>query len=229
MILRALKFRLDKFRFLNKCKSNFVEVAKSAIVSFDCEFEGNNIVQDRTILVQSYIGKGTYIRPDCYLKNVKIGRYCSIAPFVKIVDGNHPTSKFVATHPVFYKDKKMAGLSFEHESGFEQYSYTDSSKKWLVEIGNDVWIGENALIMNGVKIGDGAVVASGAVVTKDVEPYSIVGGIPARIFRYRFSVQQIKFLSDYKWWNKDYDWIKEHIVFFDDIDLFIDEVEQDAI
>ncbi|MGN1275552.1 MAG: CatB-related O-acetyltransferase, partial [Floccifex sp.] len=77
-------------------------------------------------------------------------------------------------------------------------------------IGNDVWIGNNVTILAGVSVGDGAVLAAGAVVTKDVPPYAIVGGVPAKILRFRFDDGTIKELQKLEWWNKNPDWIKEH-------------------
>ena len=84
-------------------------------------------------------------------------------------------------------------------------------------MGNDVWIGDGVKIMEGVTIADGTIVAAGANVVKDTEPYSIVGGNPARPIRYRFNEEQIKFLLDLKWWNKPENWIDEYAKYFDNI------------
>ena len=73
----------------------------------------------------------------------------------------------------------------------------------ITHIGNDVWIGLNATILDGVTIGDGAIVAAGAVVTKDVPPYAVVAGVPAKIIKYRFTESQIDFLLKFRWWEKD--------------------------
>ena len=88
--------------------------------------------------------------------------------------------------------------------------------KFLAEIGNDVWIGSHVLILDGVSVGDGAIIATGAVVTKDIEPYSIYGGVPARLIRYRFSQERINYLLNFSWWNKDEDWLFNHIKEFSD-------------
>jgi serine acetyltransferase len=96
---------------------------------------------------------------------------------------------------------------------FKEYEHTT--------IGNDVWIGANAIIKSGIKIGDGAIVASGAVVTKDVAPYSIIGGVPAKHLKYRFSDSQILFLKSLKWWDKDLEWLKSNKALFTDIDEMI--------
>jgi virginiamycin A acetyltransferase len=120
----------------------------------------------------------------------KIGRYSSIAHGVRIVNHNHPLSS-----------KGTSGLFFNPELGL--------CDRWLVEhtpleIGNDVWIGVNAVIMPEVsRIGDGAVIGAGAVVSRDVPPYAVVLGNPARVVKYRFSEEVITHLLEEKWWEKD--------------------------
>ena len=89
-----------------------------------------------------------------------------------------------------------------------------------------MWIGSGAYIKSGVRIGDGAVIGAGAVVTKDVEPYAIVGGIPAKVIRYRFSREQIEALLNIKWWNKDDKWLEENGKFFVDIQQFINKFQK---
>ena len=98
-----------------------------------------------------------------------------------------------------------------------------------IVVGNDVWIGSHALIMDGVKIGDGAIIAAGSIVTKDVAPYAIVGGIPAKTIRYRFSDLHIKFLLDFAWWNRDFDWIETHYMDFLNIDSFYTQYSKEDI
>ena len=92
----------------------------------------------------------------------------------------------------------------------------------ITHIGNDVWIGLNATILDGVTIGDGAIVAAGAVVTKDVPPYAVVAGVPAKIIKYRFTESQIDFLLKFRWWEKDRKWIQQNYKRFQDIESFIE-------
>ena len=92
------------------------------------------------------------------------------------------------------------------------------TSKGPVVIGNNVWIGDKATILPGVSIGDGAVIAANAVVTKDVPPYAIVGGVPAKVIGYRYDEDTIDFLLKVKWWNKDKKWFKEHWELLCDID-----------
>ena len=103
-------------------------------------------------------------------------------------------------------------LSVDHANNISGYHYCGPSNasKGNIEIGNDVLISMDAKILSGVKIGDGAVIAAGAVVTKDVEPYSIVGGNPGKHLKYRFSKEDICFLLDLKWWDRDKTWIENN-------------------
>ena len=106
---------------------------------------------------------------------------------------------------------------------FDDYKYVaqDGTNKYAVVIGSDVWIGSNVSILEGVTIDDGAVVAAGAVVTKDVPPFAIVGGVPAKIIKFRHTEEQRKMLLKFKWWDKDKTWIKENVDKFQNIDEFI--------
>lgn len=180
--------------------------------------EGDNYVSSKTQVIGCTVGKYSYFGNDCYFLKTRIGRYCSIASESKVVYGNHPTSTFVSTHPSFYSKNRSAGRSFVKKDKYDEYSYADDYQH-LVIIGNDVWIGSGSTIIAGVKIGDGAIIAAGAVVNRDVPPYAIVGGVPARIIRYRFNDEQISKLSEIKWWDKDEDWIKGHADMFEDINL----------
>jgi len=144
---------------------------------------------------------GLYTHGGCFQPNVidphtKIGRYCSIASGVMVFNQNHPLD-FKSTHGFFFNPG--FGICNEYLAKFIP-----------LEIGNDVWIGSRAIIMPNVrKIGDGAVVAAGAVVNKDVPPYAIVCGNPARIARYRFSKAKIAELLASRWWEKSIEELAE--------------------
>lgn len=215
-----ISMKLNRCLYRNKIKDKNVELDAKAYVDYTNYFEGNNRVIGDTYLHQCYIGKGTYIESGGKLNKTKIGRYCSVGPYVQIIDGNHPSSTYVSTYPALYRKGIFSGLDYGADSSFEEYSYTDNEKRWYCEIGNDVWIGHSVAIINGCKIGDGAIIAAGAVVTKDVAPYSIVGGVPAKVIRFRFEDDDINFLLKLKWWDKSDEWIKHNINSFYNIKEF---------
>lgn len=159
------------------------------------------------------IGKYTYINKNCLIdRNTQsIGNFCSIAYGVKIGLGNHPTS-WVSSHPFAYDSKY--GFIKQNKTFQEQIT-----EKCI--IGNDVWIGANAVVLAGVKVGDGAIIGANSLVNKDIEPYSIVAGIPAKHIRYRFDESTIKKLLDLKWWDWDDQTIKERIDLFDQSDRLL--------
>ncbi len=146
------------------------------------------------------IGEGTYGRPTIYFwddqTKIKIGKYCSIATEVRIILGGEHRVDWVSTYPFMeFQD------NWPTSKGFKGHP----SSKGNVEIGNDVWIGHGATILSGVSIGDGAVIAAGSVVTKSVEPFSIVGGNPAKLIRVRFDNQTVNELLHIKWWDFDHE------------------------
>lgn len=160
---------------------------------YSSRFGKHNRVYERSILIDTTLGSYTYIGSNSIVQHANIGKFCSIGADVKIGVGIHPT-QYRSTHPGFYaKDSSYYG--FEPEFTLNEPEY----KK--ITIGNDVWIGTNAIILDGVNIADGAIIAAGAVVTKDVPPYGIVGGIPAKIIKYRFSAERICALLKEQWWN----------------------------
>jgi chloramphenicol O-acetyltransferase type B len=178
-----------------------------------CVFSRGNFIGRNTHLVNCVLGDGTYISYGCMITQTTFGNYCSIGPGVKIAPGRHPVSMFVSTHPAFFSRPSFLSESF---APGELYS-----GNLPVRIGNDVWIGANAIILDGLTIADGAVVAANAVVTRDVLPYQLVGGTPARPIRKRFSEDQITRLLKIRWWNKSTDWLRQNAGSFQDIDQFI--------
>lgn len=153
------------------------------------------------------IRRETFFRPTGH-EQVSIGKYCSIAERVRFVFGDHATDR-VTTFP-------LRTLLFGDGTN------TDALTKSPILVGNDVWIGMNSLILSGVTIGHGAVVAAGSVVTRDVPPYALVGGVPARVIKMRLRPNQIESLLQIAWW----DWPEEKIYanldqFYGDVDVFI--------
>lgn len=210
---------------INKCLQFFlagqVRVMKrgalhidwSSSFSTESEFEGMNFIK-RNSYFSGKLGYGTYIGPNCNI-GANIGRFSSVAPYVTTNHGVHPyTSPFVSTSPFFFSVANYNGPSFAKKQMFEEI-------KPIPNIGNDCWIGQGCFIAGGVQIGDGAVVLAGAHVVEDVPPYAIVGGVPAKIIRYRYDERTIKFLLKSEWWNMDVHWLQEHWMLLNDIDSFI--------
>jgi acetyltransferase-like isoleucine patch superfamily enzyme len=169
--------------------------------------EPSVILGDVTIRENVSIGRGTYIRSGVIYQKVKIGRYCSIAF----------NTTFGATgHPMDW----LSTSTFQYDkTSFDRYVTQKPTS-----VGNDVWVGANAVIMNGITVGDGAVVGAGAIVTKDVPPYAIVVGVPAQIQRYRFDDNTIRELLHLKWWDVDKDIIRT--LPFNDIQKCIEILKQ---
>lgn len=156
------------------------------------------------------IGKYTYgYRINDIGRNSTIGAFCSIAAGVKIGLMNHPT-QYVSTNPFLYYMNR----------GFLKENKNIDAKIGS-HIGSDVWIGNNAVIIPGIHVGNGAVIAAGAVVTKDVAPYEIVGGVPARHIKWRFEEEIRNALNDSEWWNWTDDYIRNNIESFYEPDRFI--------
>lgn len=181
--------------------------------------EGRNVIHKNVCISSSKVGYGTYIGRNSDLSNVFIGKYCSIAEGVKVIKGRHPTDTFVSTHPAFFSTKKQAGFTYVNEDKFEENKYVNGSYSAI--IGNDVWIGSNTMILEGVSIGDGVIVAAGSLVTKDLDDFGIYGGVPAKKIKDRFSQEAIDFLKENKWWGKKEDWIEGNVNLFSDIELFV--------
>ncbi|MBR3525825.1 MAG: CatB-related O-acetyltransferase [Lachnospiraceae bacterium] len=171
------------------------------------------------------MGRASFISPGSKLEYCRIGRYCSIGADVHVVRGQHPSRDWVSTSPCFYSLLNQSGFSYAEQQLFEEFRWLDEGKKYCVEIGNDVWIGSHALIMEGVRIGNGAIIAAGAVVVKDVPDYAIVGGNPAKLIRYRFGEEEIAYLKELRWWDKDPALIKKNAKYFSSVALLKEKGE----
>lgn len=177
------------------------------------------------------VGRGTYgyqsLSADFGSVVKSVGRYCSINDSARVV-GNHPLN-YVTTHVMLYNPDGMPPRekwrsTAERLNGITRNNgdIGNNCKRGgnLVEIGNDVWIGANVVIMPGIKIGDGAVLGAGAVVTKDVEPYAIVGGVPAKVIKYRYSREMIDALLRIEWWNWPVEKLEENLELLYSPELF---------
>lgn len=138
------------------------------------------------------LGNYSYIARNANATNVKIGKFCSIGPNFCCGLGLHPTNG-ISTAPMFYSKAKQNGTSLVEEVVYEEQEPTT--------IGNDVFIGANVTIIDGATIGDGAVIGAGAVVVKDIPPYAVAVGVPAKVIKYRFDQDIIDKLLKLQWWN----------------------------
>jgi len=184
---------------LKKIKSYFKEKRKSYYTNKNKRYK------------KFKIGEYTYGKPKIYSdpESIEIGKFCSLADGVTIYSGGEHNYNWVSTYNFFPRlSNKIC-----------------SKSKGKVKIGNDVWIADGALILSGVTIEDGAVIGARAVVSKDVAPYEIVAGNPARHIRYRFDAETIQELSEIKWWDWDIEKIKDNfdLILSDDISKFIEK------
>ena len=215
---KHLKNRIKLF----KCKFNDSIISSTVVFDDSTLLEGENVIGSNTNISNSFVGFGTYIGNNSNFVNCSIGRFCSFAENSHVQAARHPSS-FVSSYPGFINT--INDLPFG--KGTTQFTeLVRCSNNRFCNIGNDVWIGERAIIKGGITIGDGAIIGMGSIVTKSVPPYAIVAGVPAKIIRFRFDNDKIEALLRIQWWNWPINKIKDNRDDFVNIDFFINKYDK---
>lgn len=192
-------------------------VSTTALVNLNCSISPKSKVYMKARLNGVTMEDYSYIGKCCVIHNTRIGKFCSISACCVIGLPCHPTD-YISTSPVFISPSNAL-----KEKWIDAPVYKSEIN---VEIGNDVWVGYGAMILNNIRVGDGAIIAAGAVVTKDVPPYAIVGGVPARIIKYRFSPDVIARLIELSFWNKSDEEIKKNLDLFKKENITVEDLEK---
>lgn len=207
-----LRWLKTKYNYQRKYKKGKLRIGYMTTLK-DVTFGNFNWTGKRVHLENVKVGDFTYFSDNCVILEANIGKFCSFGPNILVAPGKHPTRTFVSTHPALFSNPSYCLKNFfvtDHHHPDRQ-----------VTIGNDVWICANVVVSDGVKIGNGAIIGANSVVVHDVEPYSIVGGNPAKLIRKRFEEEEIEHLQQIKWWNQSLEWLEQNSQSFLDIKDFM--------
>ena len=198
-------------------KLSYPYISFSAIWDKDTSFTKTTALRQFSHCINVRIGKFSSIGMHSTVTDAEIGNFTVIARNCDIGLGVHPTN-LLSCHSIFYKNSPWPS----HPEWVKQADFEETR---ISHIGNDVWIGAKSTIMDGVTIGDGAIVAACSLVTKDVPPYAVVGGVPAKVIKYRFPEEVIERLLQIRWWNMPDDEITSIIDLFHKPNLSLEDIE----
>jgi chloramphenicol O-acetyltransferase type B len=207
------KWLIKKTLYQTKYWGKHLRIGYKSTAS-NTQFGKYNWLVNEVTVQNCTFGDFSYVSSNSVILEAEIGKFCSIGPNVRIAPGKHPTHRVVSTHPAIYSNPSYCLKNF---SSIDQHN---PNRK--VKIGNDVWICANAVVADGVTIGDGAIIAANSVVTKNVEPYSIVSGVPAKHVRFRFKEDEIDCLMKNKWWEKDLLWLEKNAPYLWNVEDYVE-------
>ncbi len=187
-----------------------------AFVSSDNEIDSKSAIYRGVKIKGSKIGAYSYISANTDIENAEIGKFCSVSDHCRIGMGGHNTNQ-ISTSPIFTEAHNATKFQWTNKN-------INAAPVKKAVIGNDVLIGSHAMVLGGVCIGNGAVVAAGAVVTKDVPPFAVVGGVPAKVIKYRFSQDIIDKLQAMQWWDWQEERLKCNLELFQKVDLKMEDL-----
>lgn len=194
------------------------KISNISFVSANNRIDPRAVIYRMVKMKSSSIGRYSYVGNDTDVECADIGQFCSISDHCRIGMGGH-TLSHISSCPLF--TQRINGCQ---EQWVDQDIHAVEEKRAV--LGNDVWVGSHVLINGGVTVGHGAVIGAGAVVVKDVPPYAIVGGVPAKVIRYRFSPEIIEKLLELQWWNLPDETLKEHIALFQQDNFTVEDIAQ---
>ena len=194
------------------------KISKLSFVSANNRIDPRAVIYRMVKMKSSSIGRYSYVGNDTDVECADIGQFCSISDHCRIGMGGH-TLSHISSCPLF--TQRINGCQ---EQWVDQDIHAVEEKRAV--LGNDVWVGSHVLINGGVTVGHGAVIGAGAVVVKDVPPYAIVGGVPAKVIRYRFSPEIIEKLLELQWWNLPEETLKDNIALFQQDNFTVEDLAQ---